>query len=98
MKEVIDALSRFTIHTRCGRQGLYGRFFYGFDILEMTHQRLAAGRANVGDIVQDGMNLAFAAEAAVVFDGKAVGLILDTGDQLEAFGTLVDGNLHIVVV
>ena len=64
----------------------------------MTHQRLAAGGANVGDIVQDGMDLAFAAEAAVVFDSKAVGLILDTGDQLEAFGTLVDGNLHIVVV
>ena len=41
---------------------------------------------------------AFAAEAAVLFDSKAVGLILDTGDQLEAFGTLVDGNLHIVVV
>ena len=91
MKEVIDALSRFGIHARCGRQGLYGRFFYGFDILEITHQRLAAGRANVGNIVQDGMDLAFAAEAAVVFDGKAVGLILDTGDQLKALERLSMG-------
>ncbi len=37
------------------------------------------------------MDLAFAAEAAVVFDSKAVGLILDTGDQLEAFERLSMG-------
>ena len=78
MKEVIDALSRFTIHARCGRQGLYGRFFYGFDILEMTHQRLAAGGANVGDIVQNGMDLAFAAEAAVVLPVSYTHLTLPT--------------------
>ena len=78
----------------CSRAGIADRLqrFKG------AHQCLAAHRADAFDIIQDRVYLAFAAQAAVVLDRKAVRLVLNARDQLEAFGVRVDRDFHVVVV
>ena len=92
MEKVIDTLSRLSIHARCGSQGFYGGLFYGFDIFKMAHQCLAAGGADIRDVIQYGVNLAFAAQASVIFDRETMGLVLDSGNQLKTLRILVNAD------
>ena len=69
--------------------GYLGEFFDGgfFDVcdgVEVSHECFSAGWSDAGDVVKAALYLAFAVEASVVFDGKAVGFVLDAGDQLKA--------------
>ena len=60
------------------------------------HQSLFAGGSDTGDRIEAGGDLRLAAEGTVVLDGKAVRLVLDTGDELEALPGGVDRQFFVV--
>ena len=69
--------------------------FHGF---EGAQECLPSGGTDAGDLLQHGMGLGLASQIPVEFDGEAVRLVLDPGDQLEAFGMGVDGQFFVVEV
>ena len=44
------------------------------------------------------MHLFFTSQRSVKFNGKTVRLILDSGDQAEAFTVCINGNFKIIVI
>ena len=97
-EEPVHALCRGPVHARnLGKLFLAGGLhrLNGFKVL---HQRLSPGVSDARNVIQHRAHLALAAQAPVVLDGKPVSLILNSGDEPEAFGMPVNGNLHILVI
>ena len=95
MKECVNLLRRLFIHARKS-----GKFFHGcrLDIinsLKMTHQFFPSCRPDARDVVENGVDLALAPQQAVVFDCKAVRLVLHACDQFEALAVPVDRDFHV---
>ena len=68
------------------------------DIFEIAHQILSSGRADARYILKDRMYLRFASEASVIFDGKTVGLILQTGDHVKCLSIIRKFHFFIVKI
>ena len=64
----------------------------------MPHQGLSPGRSHTRNFIQYRLYLTLGTQGAVIFDGKPVGFVLNTGNQLKALGVGVDGQFHIVVI
>ncbi len=71
---------------------------YGLYILKMAHKGLSPGRPDALDIIQYRSYLPFSPQASVIFNGKAVGLILNPCDKPEAFAVTVNGDLYIIII
>ena len=72
-----------------------GKFFHGcrLDIinsLKVAHQFFPSCRPDARDVVENRVDLALAPQQAVVFDCKAVCLVLHACDQFEALAVPVD--------
>ena len=98
MEELVYGLRRFLIHPVHFPQLFHRRLPDFLQRLELTHQCLSPGLSDIRDIIQYRVDLLFAAQGTVVLDGKPMRFILDPGDQPEAFGMPVDGNLLIVKI
>ena len=68
------------------------------DGAEMAHERLTPCRPHSGNAVEHGTHLFFSTQRTVVFNGKPVRFILNSGDELEPFAVGIDLNLLILII
>ena len=88
----MDRFRRFLVQFRDFRQFLHRRVFNVLYRLKVTHQGLSAGRTHTGNIVQNRLHLGLAPQGAMIFNGEAVGLVLNPGNQLETLGMRESGS------
>ena len=80
---MIDGLRRRLVHAGDSRELLdAGRLDFR-DAAERAPERLATRGADADDMIEDGDEVALAAQLAVVSDGKAVRFIADALDEIE---------------
>ena len=83
LKEVVDGFGGGPVHARRLLQLLDARLADAGDRAEVAAQRLAPLRPDADDVVENGDEVALAAQLAVVGDGEAVRLVADALDEVE---------------
>ena len=83
IEEMAHCLGRSAIHARSGRKFLHGRLLDFFQRSEVGAQALTPFGADADDMVEDGDEVALAAQFSMERDGKTVCLVANALDEIE---------------
>ena len=97
-KKSIHRVSRSSIHGRHLRKLFLTGVFNGFSGTECLHQSPASGRSDALNLIQHGMHLLLSPQGTVIFYGKPMGFILNSGKKPEALAVLIHRQLFIMKI
>ena len=83
IEEMAHCLGRSAIHARSGSEFLHGRLLDFFQRSEVGAQALPPFGADADDMVEDGDEVALAAQFSMKRDGKTVRLVTNALDEIE---------------
>ena len=98
MKKLKDSVSRLLVDPIRLHQFLGGETAYFFYRAKGLKEGRSSLRADSWNLIQQGLDLGIPAQFFMVGDREAVGLILDSRDQVKGIGVGIHGKLPILVV